>query len=101
MYLDCTWYVLGMYWYVLVRTWKNKTSRYTATLRAFIPWCYLLLIQGIYKIKSTLASHSTFWLVSDVWRGSRRAPCSGHDVTGQDFDLNFPDAHVDSARDRP
>jgi hypothetical protein len=26
MYHVCTWYVLGSYWYVLVRTLKNKKS---------------------------------------------------------------------------
>ena len=31
--------------------------------------------------------------MSDVRRGSRRAPGSGHDVTGPDLDLNFPDTH--------
>ncbi len=47
------------------------------------------LIQGIYTVKSTLASHGSFWLVSDVQRWSG----SGLDVTGPDFDLNFPDTH--------
>ena len=44
----------------------------------------------------TPATHSivTFWLVSDVLRESRRAPCSGHDITGQDINLNFPDAQL-------
>ncbi len=54
--------------------------------------------------KSTLAWHSTFWMVSDrdVWRGSRRAPSSGHDVTGPDMIvLNLQHAHVGSGRDRP
>ncbi len=31
--------------------------------------------------------------MSDVRRGSRLAPGSGHDVTGLDFDLNFLDTH--------
>jgi hypothetical protein len=47
----------------------------------------------MYPLITTLASHGTCWLVSDVLRGSSRAPGSGHDVTGQDIDLNFPDAH--------
>ena len=33
------------------------------------------------------------WLVSDVRRGSRSAPGSGHDVTGPELDLNFPNTH--------
>jgi hypothetical protein len=38
-------------------------------------------------------SHGTFWLVLDVQRGSRSAPGSCHDVTGQDMiNLNLPDA---------
>ncbi len=64
------------------------------------PW----LIQGTYSVKSTLAWYITFWLVSDrdVQRGSRRAPGSGHDVTGPDMiDLNLPDAQAGSARDGP
>ncbi len=71
MFYVCTGYVLGTYWYVLVRTRKNKNTnahnfgirtvglkhsilRYTTTLRVFIPWCYLWLIQGIYTLNSTL-----------------------------------------------
>ena len=30
--------------------------------------------------------------MSDVGRGSRAAPCSGHDVTGPDINLDFPEA---------
>ena len=41
-------------------------------------------------------SHGTFWLVSDVRRGSSRAPGSDQDVTGPDIDLNFPDTHFGS-----
>ena len=40
-----------------------------------------------------VASLGTFWLVLDVRRGSRHAPGPGHDVTGPDLDLNFPDTH--------
>jgi hypothetical protein len=40
-----------------------------------------------------MALRGTFWLVLDVRRGSRSAPGSGHDVTGQDLDLNFQDTH--------
>ncbi len=39
----------------------------------------------------TPATHSTFWLVSDVRRGSPRTPGSGHDITGPDINLNFLD----------
>ena len=53
-------------------------------------------IQGIYPLNPTLASHGTFWLVSDVQRGSSRASGSGQDVTGPDIDLNFPDTHFGS-----
>jgi hypothetical protein len=39
-------------------------------------------------ISTTLASHGTCWLVSDVGRGSSRAPGSGHDVRVTGPDIN-------------
>jgi hypothetical protein len=42
----------------------------------------------------TLLTSCTFWLVMDVLRGSRSAPRSGHDVTGPDINLDFPDSQV-------
>ncbi len=35
-----------------------------------------------------------FWLVSDVQCGSRRAPRSDHEVTGQDTNLDFQEAKL-------
>jgi hypothetical protein len=106
MYLACTRYVPSTYWYVLGKTKKrlcitfgfeawimHSIHCHTTTLRAFNSWCYLWLIQDIYTIRSTLASHGTCWLVSDVGRGSSSAPGSGHDVTGPGINLNFPEAH--------
>ncbi len=49
----------------------------------------------------TIMKHCTFWLVFDVWCGFCSAPCSGHDVTGQDINLDFLAAHVGSAIDSP
>ena len=40
----------------------------------------------------TFATHGTFWLMSDVGRGSSAAPRSGHDVTGPDINLDFSEA---------
>ncbi len=40
--------------------------------------------------------HGTCWLESDVLLGSSSAPCSCHDLTGLDINLNFPDAHLGS-----
>ena len=37
-------------------------------------------------------TNGTFWLMSDVGRGSRAAPRPGHDVTGLDINLDFSDA---------
>jgi hypothetical protein len=42
----------------------------------------------------TLSTCGTFWLVTDVRRGSRSAPRSGHDVNGPDINLDFPEAQV-------
>ena len=42
----------------------------------------------------TPATHCTLYLVQDVRLGSRRAPDSGHNITGQDIKLNFPDAQL-------
>ena len=42
----------------------------------------------------TLVTCGTLWLVSDILRGSRCAPRSSHDVTGQDINLEFPDAKL-------
>ncbi len=40
----------------------------------------------------TPVTNGTFWLVSDVLRWSLHAPGSGHDTTGPDINLNFPNA---------
>ncbi len=50
----------------------------------------------IYNMQDTqwLATHGTFWLVSDVRRGSSRSNCTGHDVTGLDINLDFQEAQI-------
>jgi len=40
-----------------------------------------------YTLSNKFNTHGTSWLVSDVWRGSRAAPRSGHDVTGPHINL--------------
>ncbi len=43
----------------------------------------------------TLATSSTFWLVSDVLHGSRSAPSWGHELAqSQDINLDFSEAQV-------
>ena len=54
-----------------------------------------MLKEGIHTLGMTLVTHGTFWLMSDVGRGSRAATRSGHDVTGPDINLDFPDAQFD------
>jgi hypothetical protein len=39
----------------------------------------------------------TGWLMSDVRRGARRAPGSGHDVAGTGLDMDLPDAQIRSS----
>ena len=51
-----------------------------------------MIKQGIYTLRKTFPTHGTFWLMSDVGRGSRAARCSGPDVTGPDINLDFPEA---------
>ena len=51
-----------------------------------------MIKQGIYTLRKTFPTHGTFWLMSDVGCGSRAARCSGHDVTGPDINLDFPEA---------
>ena len=46
--------------------------------------------QGLHTQGMTFVTHGTFWLMSDVGRGSRAAPGSGHDVAGLDINLDFP-----------
>ena len=53
-----------------------------------------MLNQGLHTLGMTFVTHGTFWLMSDVGRGSRVAPHSGHDVTGQDINLDFPDSEA-------
>ena len=102
-------YVPGLYdvrnGYVLVRTRKNKNSIThkvgirTEDLMQSILCTMPLRYQRYSMVTSgdnrryihTVVSHGTFGLVPDVLRGSRRAPSPGHDVTGPDIDLNFPD----------
>ena len=48
---------------------------------------------GLHTLDMTFTTHGTFWLMSDVGRGSSAAPRSGHDVTGPDINLDFSDAH--------
>jgi hypothetical protein len=38
--------------------------------------------------------HVTFWLVSNVQRGPRRAARSGHDVVGPGLDKDLPESRV-------
>ena len=52
-----------------------------------------MIKQGLHTLGNTFPTHGTFWLMSDVGRGSSAAPRSGHDVTGQDINLDFSDAH--------
>ena len=49
---------------------------------------------GLHTLGNTFPTHGTFWLMSDVGRGSRAATRSGHDVTGLDINLDFPDAQL-------
>ena len=51
-----------------------------------------MIKQGLHTLRKTFPTHGTFWLMSDVGRGSRAAPRSCHDVTGPDINLDFPDA---------
>ena len=51
-----------------------------------------MIKQGIHTLRKTFPTHGTFWLLSDVGRGSRTVPCSSHDVTGPDINLDFPEA---------
>ena len=51
-----------------------------------------MIKQGLHTLRKTFPTHGTFWLLSDVGSGSRTAPCSGHDVTGPDINLDFPEA---------
>ena len=53
-----------------------------------------MIKQGLHTLRKTFPTHGTFWLMSDVGRGSSAAPRSGHAVrvTGQDINLNFPEA---------
>ncbi len=44
-----------------------------------------------------LMMYITCRLVSDVWRGARRATRAGHDVAGPGLDLDRPDAGFRSA----
>jgi len=56
-----------------------------------------MIKQGLHTLGNTFPTHGTFWLMSDVGRGSRAATRSGHDVrvTGPDINLDFPDAQFD------
>ena len=49
-----------------------------------------MIKQGLHTLGKTFPTHGTFWLMSDVGRGSRAAPGSGHDVAGSDINLDFP-----------
>ena len=49
-----------------------------------------MIKQGLHTLGKTFLTHGTFWLMSDVGRGSRAAPRSGHDVAGPDINLDFP-----------
>ena len=49
-----------------------------------------MIKQGLHTLEKTFPTHGTFWLMSDVGCGSRTTPRSGHDVTGQDINLDFP-----------
>ncbi len=51
-----------------------------------------MIKQGLYTLRKTFPTHGTFWLMSDVGRWSCTAPCSCHDVTGQDINLDFLEA---------
>ncbi len=45
----------------------------TAITPAWTRWWYCWVVQGIYSLDKTFATCRTFWLVSDVRRGSRAA----------------------------
>jgi hypothetical protein len=119
MYLVCTRYVLGTYWYTLRKTIKRMRKIFR-----FEPWISCIASCALYHYATSMHSMvismlntwyiapETYtcvaryllpgcWLVSDIVCGSSRAPGSGHDVTGPDIDLNFQDTHFGSARDRP
>ena len=53
-----------------------------------------MIKQDLHTLRETFPTHCTFWLMSDVGRGSRTAPRSGHAVrvTSQDINLDFPEA---------
>ena len=44
-----------------------------------------MIKQGLYTLRKTFPTHGTFWLMSDVGRGSRAAPRSN-------INLDFPEA---------
>ncbi len=50
-----------------------------------------MIKQGLHTLRKTFPTHCTFWLMSDVGSGSSAAPCSCHDVTGLDINLDFPE----------
>ena len=51
-----------------------------------------MIKQVLHRLGKKFPTHGTFWLMSDVGRGSRATPRSGHDVAGPDINLDFPDA---------
>jgi hypothetical protein len=116
MYMACTRYVL-----VSTGTYSEKQKKMHKTFR-FKQWISCTASCTLYNYATSVhfmvISMLNAWyiapetytrvarylmagdsLVSNVGRGSSCAPCSGHDVTGPDINLNFPDTHFGSARD--
>ncbi len=69
------------------RSLAYQTSGLTATLLAHREDIGYVETRYIYILLQTVW-RGTFWLMSDVRRRSRRAPRSGHHVTGPDINLD-------------
>jgi hypothetical protein len=93
----CTWYVLCTYWYIL-----TKTKMQTCITLGIEPRISCIASSALYHYATRV--HALVVLVVntsdiatgnytgvaryllDVWRGSRSAPGSSHDVTGSGLD---------------
>jgi hypothetical protein len=95
MYLVCTWYVKKTISIRLgIEQWMSCIASCMLYHYATSVHSRVIPTVNTRYIITTLTLHGICWLVLDVRRGSNSASCPGHDVTGQDIDLNFPDAHL-------
>ncbi len=89
----CTWYVLCTYWYILTKT-KIQTcitlgiETRISCIASSAPYHYaarvyamVILVVNTSDIATENYTGVVLYLL-DVWRGSRSAPDSCHDVTG-------------------